>query len=77
GVKVFIMNPDAKLPDEIRILTAKKGMEEKKPEKIEEEKVEKKESKEEVKKPEKKAGDIIKKLKKKIKKQGAVEELEV
>ena len=82
GVKVFIMNPDAKLPDEIRILTAKKGMEEKKPEKIEEEKVEKEEKKqskkkEEVKKPEEKASSIIKKLKKKIKKQGAVEELEI
>lgn len=82
GVKVFIMNSDAKLPDEIRILTAKKGMEEKKPEKIEEEKVEKEEKKqskkkEELKKPEEKASNIIKKLKKKIKKQGAVEEFEI
>lgn len=82
GVKVFIMNPDAKLPDEIRILTAKKGMEEKKPEKIEEEKVEKEEKKqskkkEEVKKPEEKASNIIKKLKKKIKKQEMVEEFEI
>ncbi|MDI6916303.1 MAG: 30S ribosomal protein S3 [Thermoplasmatales archaeon] len=71
GVKVLIMNPDAKLPDEIRILTAEKGMEEKKPEKTEEKK--KEEKKEEV----KKASNIIKKLKKKIKEPGVLEEVEV
>lgn len=74
GVKVLIMNPNAKLPDEIRILTAKKGMEEKKPEKIEEKKEE--EKKEGVKKAEKKTINIIKKLKKKIKEPEVLEDVE-
>lgn len=74
GVKVFIMNPDAKLPDEIKIIV-KKGVEEKKPEKIEGKKEEGK--KEEVKKAEKKASNIIKKLKKNIKEQEVLEEVEI
>jgi small subunit ribosomal protein S3 len=108
GVKVLIMNPNAKLPDEVKVLPIKKeieekkvekteekkeekkesGEKEKKPEKIEEEKVEKKleqkksemkepKEKKEVKKAEEKTGNIIKKLKKKIKKPEGVEEVEV
>jgi small subunit ribosomal protein S3 len=72
GVKVMIMNPDAKLPDEVKVLPIKKEIEEKKVEKTEEKKEEKKESEEKEKKPEKIEEEKVEKGKKKESKEKEV-----
>lgn len=68
GVKVQIMNPNSKLPDDIEIMGVEEAGEEEKLEGVEEEKVAEKEPGKELKKPEKKP-KIDKKLEKKLKKE--------
>jgi small subunit ribosomal protein S3 len=69
GVKVQIMNPDSKLPDEVEIFVEEESKEEPPKEKAEKEKVEEKEPEKGVKKVEKKLKMDKEKLEKKLKKE--------
>jgi small subunit ribosomal protein S3 len=68
GVKVQIMDPNAKLPDDIEIIVVEEAVEEEKPEVVEEEKVAEEESGKELKKAEKKP-KMDKKPEKELKKE--------
>jgi small subunit ribosomal protein S3 len=73
GVKVQIMDPDAKLPDEVEIVAMEEEVEEEKPEGKKEEKVKTEPKKEE--KIEKKPHIDKKKLEKKLKKEKTIHKL--